>query len=45
MIDFSFAKNIYISNYKTIKLVNNLIFSKRTKHLVVKYHHEKNLIN
>ncbi len=36
---------IYTDNQETIKLVNNLIFQKRTKHIVVKYHYTRNLIS
>jgi hypothetical protein len=36
---------IYADNQRTIKLANNLIFQKRTKHIVVKYHYAKDLIS
>jgi hypothetical protein len=36
---------IYANNQETIKLVNNSIFQKRTKHIVVKYHYTRNLIS
>jgi hypothetical protein len=36
---------IYANNQKTIKLINNSIFQKRTKHIVVNYHYTKDLIN
>jgi hypothetical protein len=36
---------IYADNQGTIKLVNNSIFQKRTKHIVVKYHYTKDLIS
>jgi hypothetical protein len=36
---------IYANNQKVIKLVNNSIFQKRTKHIVVKYHYTKDLIS
>jgi hypothetical protein len=36
---------IYADNQRAIKLVNNLIFQKRTKHIVVKYHYTKDLIS
>jgi hypothetical protein len=36
---------IYANNQEAIKLVNNLIFQKRTKHIVVKYHYTRNLIS
>jgi hypothetical protein len=36
---------IYADNQKAIKLVNNSIFQKRTKHIVVKYHYTKDLIS
>jgi hypothetical protein len=36
---------IYANNQKTIKLVNNSIFQKRTKHIVVKYHYTRDLIS
>ncbi len=35
---------IYANNQEAIKLVNNSIFQKRTKHIVVKYHYTRNLI-
>ncbi len=36
---------IYADNQGTIKLINNSIFQKRTKHIVVKYHNTRNLIS
>jgi hypothetical protein len=36
---------IYANNQRIIKLVNNSIFQKRTKHIVVKYHYTRNLIS
>ncbi len=36
---------IYANNQKTIKLFNNSIFQKRTKHIVVKYHYTRDLIS
>ncbi len=36
---------IYADNQETIKLVNNSIFQKRTKHIVVKYHYNRDLIS
>jgi hypothetical protein len=36
---------IYADNQGAIKLVNNLIFQKRTKHIVVKYHYTRDLIS
>ncbi len=36
---------IYANNQRTIKLVNNSIFQKRTKHIVVKYHYTRDLIS
>jgi hypothetical protein len=36
---------IYADNQKAIKLVNNLIFQKRTKHIAVKYHYTRDLIS
>jgi hypothetical protein len=36
---------IYADNQRTIKLANNSIFQKRTKHIVVKYHYTRDLIN
>ncbi len=36
---------IYANNQRVIKLVNNSIFQKRTKHIVVKYHYTRNLIS
>jgi hypothetical protein len=36
---------IYANNQETIKLVNNSIFQKRTKHIVVKYHYTRDLIS
>jgi hypothetical protein len=36
---------IYADNQETIKLVNNSIFQKRTKHIVVKYYYTKDLIS
>ncbi len=36
---------IYADNQGAIKLANNSIFQKRTKHIVVKYHYTKNLIS
>jgi hypothetical protein len=36
---------IYADNQKTIKLINNSIFQKRTKHIVVKYYYTRNLIS
>jgi hypothetical protein len=36
---------IYANNQKAIKLVNNSIFQKRTKHIVVKYHYTRDLIS
>jgi hypothetical protein len=36
---------IYANNQEAIKLANNSIFQKRTKHIVVKYHYTKDLIS
>jgi hypothetical protein len=36
---------IYANNQRAIKLVNNSIFQKRTKHIAVKYHYTRNLIS
>ncbi len=36
---------IYANNQEAIKLVNNSIFQKRTKHIVVKYHYTRDLIS
>ncbi len=36
---------IYADNQRAIKLVNNSIFQKRTKHIVVKYHYTRDLIS
>ncbi len=36
---------IYANNQEAIKLINNSIFQKRTKHIVVKYHYTRNLIS
>jgi hypothetical protein len=36
---------IYANNQRAIKLVNNSIFQKRTKHIVVKYHYTRDLIS
>jgi hypothetical protein len=36
---------IYANNQRAIKFVNNSIFQKRTKHIVVKYHYTRNLIS
>jgi hypothetical protein len=36
---------IYANNQSAIKLVNNSIFQKRTKHIVVKYHYTRDLIS
>jgi hypothetical protein len=36
---------IYADNQETIKLANNSIFQKRTKHIAVKYHYTRNLIS
>jgi hypothetical protein len=36
---------IYADNQRAIKLVNNSIFQKRTKNIVVKYHYTRNLIS
>jgi hypothetical protein len=36
---------IYADNQRTIELVNNLIFQKRTKHIAVKYHYTRDLIS
>jgi hypothetical protein len=36
---------IYADNQEAIKLANNSIFQKRTKHIVVKYHYTKDLIS
>jgi hypothetical protein len=36
---------IYANNQRAIKLINNSIFQKRTKHIVVKYHYIRNLIS
>jgi hypothetical protein len=36
---------IYADNQETIKLANNSIFQKRTKHIVVKYHYTRDLIS
>jgi hypothetical protein len=36
---------IYANNQEIIKLANNSIFQKRTKHIVVKYHYTRNLIS
>ncbi len=36
---------IYANNQEIIKLANSLIFQKRTKHIVVKYHYTRNLIS
>jgi hypothetical protein len=36
---------IYADNQETIKLINNSIFQKRTKHIAVKYHYTKDLIS
>jgi hypothetical protein len=36
---------IYANNQGAIKLANNSIFQKRTKHIVVKYHYTRNLIS
>jgi hypothetical protein len=36
---------IYANNQETIKLANNSIFQKRTKHIVVKYHYTRDLIS
>jgi predicted transcriptional regulator len=39
------ATIIYADNQETIKLVNNSIFQKRTKHIVVKCHYTRDLIS
>jgi hypothetical protein len=36
---------IYANNQEVIKLANNSIFQKRTKHIVVKYHYTRDLIS
>jgi hypothetical protein len=36
---------IYADNQRAIKLANNSIFQKRTKHIVVKYHYTRDLIS
>jgi hypothetical protein len=36
---------IYANNQRAINLVNNSIFQKRTKHIVVKYHYTRDLIS
>jgi hypothetical protein len=36
---------IYADNQGAIKLANNSIFQKRTKHIVVKYHYTRDLIS
>jgi hypothetical protein len=36
---------IYADNQEAIKLANNSIFQKRTKHIAVKYHYTKDLIS
>jgi hypothetical protein len=36
---------IYANNQKIIKLINNSIFQKRTKYIVVKYHYTRDLIS
>ncbi len=36
---------IYADNQKAIKLANNPIFQKRTKHITIKYHYTRDLIN
>jgi hypothetical protein len=36
---------IYANNQRAIKLANNSIFQKRTKHIVVKYHYTRDLIS
>jgi hypothetical protein len=36
---------IYANNQRIIKLVNNFIFQKRTKHIVVKYHYTRDFIS
>ncbi len=36
---------IYADNQEAIKLANNSIFQKRTKHIVVKYHYTRDLIS
>jgi hypothetical protein len=36
---------IYADNQRAIKLVNNLIFQKRTKHIAVKYYYTRDLIS
>jgi hypothetical protein len=36
---------IYANNQRAIKIVNNSISQKRTKHIVVKYHYTRNLIS
>ncbi len=36
---------IYADNQRTIKLINNTIFKKRIKHIVVKYHYTRDMIS
>ncbi len=36
---------IYADNQKAIKLVNNSIFQKRIKHIMIKYHYIRDLIS
>jgi hypothetical protein len=36
---------IYADNQRAIKLVNNPIFQKRTKHITIKYHYTQDLIS
>ncbi len=36
---------IYADNQKAIKLVNNSIFQKKIKHITIKYHYTRDLIN
>jgi hypothetical protein len=36
---------IYADNQRAIKLANNSIFQKRTKHIAVKYHYTRDLIS
>jgi hypothetical protein len=36
---------IYVDNQRIIKLINNPIFQKRTKHIAIKYHYTRDLIS